>query len=110
MGRPPPAATARRVRAGFRAPPSGPPGAGFRGPPRRFDAFSDAGTVGADEETSGEVKWFNPEKGFGFVILTDGRDAFLHGSVLARAGASTGQPRRRAPQRAAAARARKWLR
>ena len=33
------------------------------------------------------VKWFNPEKGFGFVIPSDGSDeAFLHGSVLARAG------------------------
>jgi CspA family cold shock protein len=33
------------------------------------------------------VKWFNPEKGFGFVELSDGSgDAFLHGSVLARSG------------------------
>ena len=31
------------------------------------------------------VKWFKPEKGFGFVELSDGSgDAFLHGSVLAR--------------------------
>ncbi len=29
------------------------------------------------------VKWFNPEKGFGFAELSDGSgDAFLHGSVL----------------------------
>jgi cold shock protein len=33
------------------------------------------------------VKWFNPEKGFGFVELADGSgDAFLHGSVLSRTG------------------------
>jgi CspA family cold shock protein len=33
------------------------------------------------------VKWFNPEKGFGFVELSDGSgDAFLHGSVLAQSG------------------------
>lgn len=33
------------------------------------------------------VKWFNSEKGFGFVTLSDGSgDAFLHGSVLARSG------------------------
>ena len=33
----------------------------------------------------GRVKWFNPEKGFGFVALEDGTDVFLHSSVLARA-------------------------
>jgi CspA family cold shock protein len=33
------------------------------------------------------VKWFNPEKGFGFVELADGSgDAFLHAAVLERAG------------------------
>jgi len=37
----------------------------------------------------GVVKWFNPEKGFGFVELSDGSgDAFLHGSVLAQSGAN----------------------
>jgi CspA family cold shock protein len=36
---------------------------------------------------SGVVKWFSPEKGFGFVELSDGLgDAFLHGSVLAQSG------------------------
>ena len=35
----------------------------------------------------GVVKWFNPEKGFGFVEFSDGSgDAFLHGSVLAQSG------------------------
>jgi len=33
------------------------------------------------------VKWFNPEKGFGFVELAGGSgDAFLHAAVLERAG------------------------
>ena len=42
---------------------------------------------------SGVVKWFNPEKGFGFVELSDGSgDAFLHGSVLAQSGTATVQP------------------
>jgi CspA family cold shock protein len=37
--------------------------------------------------TRAKVKWFNPEKGFGFVELSDGSgDAFLHLSVLQRAG------------------------
>jgi CspA family cold shock protein len=39
------------------------------------------------------VKWFNPEKGFGFVELSDGSgDGFLHASVLARSGINTVQP------------------
>jgi CspA family cold shock protein len=29
------------------------------------------------------VKWFNPTKGFGFVTLEDGTDAFCHASALA---------------------------
>ena len=32
------------------------------------------------------VKWYNPDKGFGFVKCSDGgKDAFLHASVLERA-------------------------
>lgn len=39
------------------------------------------------------VKWFNPDKGFGFVELSDGSgDAFLHGSVLAQSGIDAVQP------------------
>jgi CspA family cold shock protein len=42
---------------------------------------------------SGVVKWFNSEKGFGFVELSDGSgDGFLHESVLARSGISVVQP------------------
>jgi CspA family cold shock protein len=40
----------------------------------------------------GVVKWFNADKGFGFVELLDGSgDAFLHGSVLAQGGISVVQ-------------------
>ncbi|MBV8888927.1 MAG: CspA family cold shock protein [Alphaproteobacteria bacterium] len=39
------------------------------------------------------VKWFNPEKGFGFVELADGSgDAFLHAAVLERGGHGTVMP------------------
>jgi len=42
---------------------------------------------------SGVVKWFSPEKGFGFVELSDGSgDAFLHGSVLTQGGIAAIQP------------------
>ena len=39
------------------------------------------------------VKWFSPEKGFGFVELSGGSgDAFLHGSLLAQNGIGGVQP------------------
>jgi CspA family cold shock protein len=62
----------------------------FGTPPRfsqpRFEAPS-------GPPVSGVVKWFSPEKGFGFVALPDGSgDAFLHGSVLARSGISAVEP------------------
>jgi CspA family cold shock protein len=42
----------------------------------------------------GVVKWFSPEKGFGFVELSDGSgDAFLHESVLAGSSINSVQPR-----------------
>jgi cold shock protein len=41
----------------------------------------------------GVVKWFNPDKGFGFVELSDGSgDAFLHGRVLTQSGIATVRP------------------
>ncbi len=45
------------------------------------------------EEIEGEVKWFNPLKGFGFVYPNDGgRDIFLHASVLRAAGYESLEP------------------
>jgi len=39
------------------------------------------------------VKWFSPEKGFGFIELSDGSgDGFLHASVLAQSGIGAVQP------------------
>jgi cold shock protein len=39
------------------------------------------------------VKWYNPDKGFGFVELADGSgDAFLHVSVVERNGGSSVLP------------------
>ena len=62
------------------------PPAGFGGVPRGFNA-----PMGP--ETGAVVKWFNGEKGFGFVELEGGGgDAFLHISVLSRAGYQTVQP------------------
>jgi CspA family cold shock protein len=40
----------------------------------------------AGSATRATVKWFNPTKGFGFVTLDDGTDAFCHASALADVG------------------------
>jgi CspA family cold shock protein len=40
-------------------------------------------------EVSGTVKWFNAEKGFGFVTCQDGgKDVFVHTSIVSAAGLS----------------------
>lgn len=50
-----------------------------------FDGFGGA----SQSEVTVRVKWYNPTKGFGFVSPIDGgQDAFLHASVLERAGYS----------------------
>ena len=39
---------------------------------------------------SGTVKWFNPQKGFGFIQPSDGsKDVFVHISAVERAGMKT---------------------
>jgi CspA family cold shock protein len=44
-------------------------------------------------ESTAVVKWFNAEKGFGFVEMTEGTgDVFLHASVLARTGVTAVSP------------------
>jgi CspA family cold shock protein len=49
--------------------------------------------VATGPESTAVVKWFNAEKGFGFVELGEGAgDVFLHASVLARTGATSVNP------------------
>jgi cold shock protein len=49
--------------------------------------MSDQNQGGSAGELRGRIKWFNPEKGFGFVTPADGApDVFLHISALKDAG------------------------
>ena len=50
------------------------------------------GPVASGPEVGAVVKWFNAEKGFGFVELDSGGDAFLQVSVLRRAGRQAVNP------------------
>ncbi|MBV8166381.1 MAG: cold shock domain-containing protein [Alphaproteobacteria bacterium] len=64
------------------------PGDDYRPPSRPFGGgFSRPAPVVEGPVVEATVKWFNPEKGFGFVALADGSgDAFLHVGVLQASG------------------------
>ena len=58
--------------------------------PSGFGAPAPRRQLPAGPPTRAAVKWFSPEKGFGFVVLDGGRgDAFLHASVLEQSGHDT---------------------
>jgi CspA family cold shock protein len=58
--------------------------------PRASSPRFDAAPAGPPVQAT--VKWYNPEKGFGFVELPTGGDAFLHVSVVERSGNSSVSP------------------
>jgi CspA family cold shock protein len=67
-----------------RGPPGGPGGGG---------GGSMNQPIGDPVEMTGTVKWYQPEKGFGFVSVCDGgKDVFVHTSVLKRFNIATLEP------------------
>src|ERR1700732_5310909 len=73
-------------RRGFNDDDFPPPDAPDFAPRRSFGAFSPP-AMAEGPEIDAVVKWFNGQKGFGFVELSDGTgDAFLHVAVLQAAG------------------------
>jgi cold shock protein len=76
----------RPQRRGFDDDNYSPPATSGYGPRESSPRFEAAPT---GPPVSATVKWYNPEKGFGFVQLPTGGDAFLHVSVVERTGNST---------------------
>lgn len=78
------------------APPRRAPGGFGGGAPRSGGFGGGAGggggpraASGPTEERVGTVKWYNPDKGFGFIAVEGGgKDVFVHVTVVSRSGLS----------------------
>ena len=62
-------------------------GGGYQSRPPRSDGPRRQVDLSSAVETMGTVKWYNPDKGFGFITpQSGGKDVFIHATVLERAG------------------------
>ena len=68
--------------------PVSPSAEGGAGPPTASGISFIADRAGAEAvRATGTVKWFNPQKGFGFIVHTaTGKDVFVHISAVDKAG------------------------
>jgi len=68
------------------------PRAPREGRPRRSDR-DEEGAGGPTEAMDGVVKWYDPARGFGFILPNDGgKDVFVHVTALRRSGIDELQP------------------
>jgi cold shock protein len=57
------------------------------------DGYDDVSDGGATETMDGVVKWYDPARGFGFILPNDGgKDIFVHVTALRRSGIEMLEP------------------
>jgi CspA family cold shock protein len=70
--------------------PGAPPREAFGAKPARPRQHGRTADLSSAVEMTGTVKWYNPDKGFGFISPQNGgKDVFVHATALERAGLST---------------------
>jgi CspA family cold shock protein len=56
---------------------------------RQYKTLTGGANIGGIFLMQGKVKWFNPEKGYGFIEVEEGKDVFVHYSEIQDEGFKT---------------------